>query len=465
MGIGMSMRANARVTVGSPANRWVIAAAAAAVMLTIGTLYSWAIFTQPLLAAFRWDLTVTTGAYATANFSLAALGAVLGGFWQDRAGPRRVALTGISLWGMGNVLAGIGTPAFGAPWLYATYGLMGGLGAGMAYITPLSMVARWFPDRRGLVGGLIAGAFGLGAVIYCQWVPHLAGFHAATLHASHLPAGEYFTDQDSAAVMNAFILSGIVFLVIGLPAASLFRNPVAPGADRRTDEPAALEPAISGEISFSPAQMLAMPQFYLIWLQLLVNVIGGVTLISNGVLILTELTKTPAVTLGPLLGLISSFNVIGRCLWGAVSDRIGCRRTFVAMFLLQAATMLVLGHLHDLRLALAAFAVMLLCCGGGFGTMPSYAAWCFGTRYMGRNYGLILTAWGVAGLIGPIALAQLRERTGSFGGTLATIAAILAVAVILPVMTRRPSRPAETPADRSPGEGINGTGLALAEPV
>jgi len=65
----------------------------------------------------------------------------LGGFWQDRVGPRKVAILGIGLWGCGNLLAGLGTAAFGAPWLYLTYGVIGGVGAGMAYVAPL-------PDAR-----------------------------------------------------------------------------------------------------------------------------------------------------------------------------------------------------------------------------------------------------------------------------------------------------------------------------
>jgi len=94
-------------------NRWTVAIAAAAVMLTIGTIYSWGIFTQPLLVAFQWDVTVTTWAYAIANFSLAAIGGIIGGFWQDKVGPRTVAMTGVTLWGAGNVLAGLGTADYG----------------------------------------------------------------------------------------------------------------------------------------------------------------------------------------------------------------------------------------------------------------------------------------------------------------------------------------------------------------
>jgi OFA family oxalate/formate antiporter-like MFS transporter len=429
------------------ANRWTIAFAAAVLMLTIGTIYSWGIFTQPLLAAFRWDLTVTTGGYAIANFSLAAVGAVIGGFWQDKAGPRTVAMIGVTLWGLGNVLAGLETAAFGAQWLYVTYGIIGGIGAGMAYITPLSMVTKWFPDRKGLAGGLVAGAFGLGAFLYNQVVPRLPGFHAAAAHAGSfiaataakaagtrfdpapLTAAQAFTADDLAALMHVFVVSGIVFLIVGLTAASLFRNPPS--------QPLPVVPA--ADAGYAPSQVIAMPQFYLLWLQLFVNVIPGITIISNAVFILADLTKVSATAIAPLFGLASIFNALGRCLWGAISDRIGCRHTFAAMFAIQAVTLLLLAHAHTLLPALGAVSMILLCCGGGFGTMPSFNAHCFGTKYMGLNYGLILSAWGFAGLIGPILIATAKDFTGSFSGVLPVIAATLAAAVVLPYLTTKPA--------------------------
>ena len=429
-------------------NRWTIAIAAAVLMLTIGTIYSWGIFTQPLLAAFRWDLTVTTAGYAIANFALAAVGAVIGGFWQDKVGPRRVAMVGVTLWGLGNVLAGLGTAAFGARWLYVTYGIIGGIGAGMAYITPLSMVTKWFPDKKGLAGGLVAGAFGLGAFPYNQIVPRLAGFHAAADHASGfivaraaaeaagtrfdpamLGASESFTADDLAALMRVFVVSGIVYLIVGLAAVSLLRNP-----------PSEVPPAApNADAGYAPSQVIVMPQFYLLWLQLFVNVIAGITIISNAVFILADLTKVSAFAIAPLFGLASIFNALGRCLWGAISDRIGCQHTFAAMFVVQAVTLLMLAHAHALLPALGAVSVILLCCGGGFGTMPSFNAHCFGTKFMGLNYGLILSAWGFAGLIGPILIARAKDLTGSFSGMLPVIAALLAAAVILPYLTKKPA--------------------------
>ena len=441
------------------ANRWMIAAAGAAVMLTIGAIYSWGIFTQPLLVAYRWDLTTTTWAYAIANFSLAAVGAVIGGFWQDKAGPRTVAIAGVSLWGLGNVLAGLGTSLLGAPWLYVTYGIVGGIGAGMAYIAPLAMVTKWFPDKKGLAGGLVAGGFGLGAFFYNQVVPRLSGFHTAAVHAggfiaartaaqsagtsfdpAALTLAPTFTLDDIAVVLRVFVVSGVVFLIVGLTAASQFRNPPQgyspPSPPRTNSRRDALAAATGG---YTPSQVILMPQFYLLWLQLFVNVIAGISIISNAGYLLADLTKLSAATIAPLFGLVSIFNALGRCFWGAISDRIGCNHTFAAMFAVQAVTVLLLAHVHALLPALAAVSVILLCCGGGFGTMPSFNASCFGTKFMGLNYALILSAWGFAGLTGPMLIARAKDLTGSFAGLLPLIAIVLSASVILPYLTKKPS--------------------------
>jgi hypothetical protein len=109
------------------------------------------------------------------------------------------------------------------------------------------------------------------------------------------------------------------------------------------------------------------------------------------------------------------------------------------MFAIQAITLLLLAHAHTLLPALGAVSVILLCCGGGFGTMPSFNVYCFGTKFMGLNYGLILSAWGFAGLIGPIMIARAKDLTGSFSGMLPVIAVMLAAAVVLPFLTKKPA--------------------------
>ena len=234
------------------------------------------------------------------------------------------------------------------------------------------------------------------------------------------------------AVMRIFIASGFVFLAIGLPAAGLLRNPPAKWHCSGVAGPGRSTRAIR------PAASFACRSSIFCGLRLFANVIAGITIISNAVVILSDLTRLAPAKIAPLFGVVSLFNALGRFFWGGISDRIGCQRTFAAMFAVQAATLYWLCGVHTPAPAFVGFAIVLLCCGGGFGTMPSYSAQCFGTRYMGLNYGLVLTAWGVAGLLGPVLVARAKDFGVSFAVLMPAIACALLASVILPMFTRRP---------------------------
>jgi OFA family oxalate/formate antiporter-like MFS transporter len=400
------------------ARRWWVAAAGTALMACLGTVYAWSLFAQPLAAAFGWSSARTTAPFAAAIFFL-GIGAIGGGRWQDRSGPRPVAVTGALLWGIGNLLAGLGTARFGWAWLVATYGVVGGLGLGLGYVTPVAAVTKWFPDRRGLGSGLVVMGFGLGAFFYANVMKSI------------------LSEASIEVVLRAFTLSGLVFLVLGGAAATFVGNPPA-GGSLPAPRTASVEVSGAG-LDMAPAQALRRPQFWSLWAMLFLNVTAGILFISNAVPILRELTGAPPAAAAAAYGVIAIANGLGRFFWGAVSDRIGRRAAYLLIYGIQVLLFLAASRVHSLGAASALFAVVLLCYGGGFGTMPSFVADWFGTRHLGVNYGWILSAWGVAGLAGPLFVAFVKDRTGGYSGALPWIAGLLACAAVLPAVTRRPA--------------------------
>jgi len=420
------------------ARRWLVAAGGTVLMACLGTVYAWSLFAQPLAAAFGWSTARTTAPFAAAIFFL-GIGAILGGRWQDRAGPRPVAIAGALLWGLGNLLAGLGTARFGAAWLVATFGVVGGLGLGLGYVTPVAAVTKWFPDKRGLGSGLVVMGFGLGAFFYATLLKSLPAFATAASEAAALTrtGGGALSAESTAVLLRTFTFSGVVLLTLGGAAASLVANP-PPGLRLPAPRATGALAAAAGP-DLAPADALRRPQFWALWGMLFLNVTAGILFISNAVPILRELTGAAPAAAAAAYGAIAVANGLGRFLWGAVSDRIGRRAAYVLIYAIQAVLFLAASRVHALGPASVLFAVVLLCYGGGFGTMPSFVADWFGTRHLGVNYGWILSAWGVAGIAGPLFVATVKDWTGSYAGALPWIAGMLAGAAILPAVTRRPS--------------------------
>jgi MFS transporter, OFA family, oxalate/formate antiporter len=442
------------VTPGTP-NRWAIAWAGVVVMILAGTVYAWSNFTQPLIASFGWSSTQTSLVFGIAIFAL-GIGAVIGGRWQDQVGPRTVTITGIVLWGIGNVLAAIGPHEIW--WWDCTYGIIGGIGNGMAYITPVATVTKWFPDKRGLASGMVVMGFGLGAFIYGFVLKAIPGFLAVSKDAgayadaksAAVVAGTPFdatahamTAADISSITTIFLISGIVYAIIGGLAAMLLQNPPAGYTVGGVANAAA-----STEGSYTPAQVLHTPQLYLLWLMLFVNVVAGILIVSNAVPIIRELISagvTDPAAVRALTGtaisayaFVAVFNALGRFFWGAISDRIGRNMVLVCIYACQVVIFFLLPGFHSVPLVLFAFAIILACYGGGFGTMPSFNADYFGTKFLGQNYGYIITAWGLGGLVGPYIAGAVKDKTGSFSGALMPMAVMLLIAMVLPFLTKKP---------------------------
>jgi len=291
--------------------------------------------------------------------------------------------------------------------------------------------------------------YGLGAFVYNQIVPRIASFadaaHAAgayaTARTAAIKAGTVFsgaqymlTPDQIHAVMNVFIWSGVVFIIIGGVCAWLLSNP-----PEGYTVPGAVAAAAASGPSFTASEALGMPQLYLLWILLFLNVTAGILIISNAVPIYSDLTGLGAAIVAPLYGLLAIFNGLGRFFWGSVSDRIGRPMTYTTMYLIQVVIFFILGSLHNPVLVGIGFAIVLACYGGGFGVMPSFTADFFGTKNLGQIYGIVLTAWAFAGLVGPLMAAWVKDHTGSFTGAMPWVAVMLIIAAIIPFFVKRPS--------------------------
>jgi OFA family oxalate/formate antiporter-like MFS transporter len=411
----------------SPKGRWVIALAAVVMQVCLGAAYGWSVFVQPLINATGWTLTEVS-----LNFTLAiaflGVGTIIGGLWQDRAGPRPVASVAGVIYGASYLLAGYFAARHSLGGLYFSYGLLGGIAMGMGYITPVATITKWFPDRRGLMTGVAVAGYGAGALI-------MSPFAARSILARGVPA--------------TFEILGIVYLILVVAAAQFYRNPPA-GWRPPGWEPTSAVAKAASTYDFTVGEAMRTPQFWMLWAMLFLNVSAGIMIISQASPLAQQLVHMTPVAAAAMVGLISIFNGVGRVFWAWVSDSIGRARVYLLLYAIQAVIFVLLPSLTNLTLFSAAFAIIGLCYGGGFGTMPSFTADFFGARYMGGIYGWILLAWGAGAIPSPILIARLRQTTGRYDQAIYTVAVVMLIAIALPLLVRRPASPEPTRFEPEP---------------
>ncbi len=179
-------------------------------------------------------------------------------------------------------------------------------------------------------------------------------------------------------------------------------------------------------------------QWYALWAMLFLNTSAGISIISQAAPMAQEITHVTAAVAAGMVGIISIANGAGRFLWAWLSDAIGRRAVFFSMFLVQAVLFWMMPHVSGFGVFTTLAFIILLCYGGGFGTMPAFATDYFGPTNVGSIYGLMLTAWGFAGVLGPTLIAHIRQSTGHYSQALHVIAVIVLISAILPLITRPP---------------------------
>jgi MFS transporter, OFA family, oxalate/formate antiporter len=392
-------------------NRWVIATAGVVMQVALGAVYAWSVFRIPLTTTYGWSISQVTLTFELAILTL-GFAAFVGGLWMNRVGPRRVAIVAGICYGAGTILAGQAHGQIGL--MYLTYGVLAGIGLGLGYIVPVATLIKWFPDKRGMITGLAVAGFGAGALVTAPLAQRLIG---------------------SVGVPETFAILGTVYLIAVAGAALVMKNPPEGYRPDGWTPPATVQQQRGG-VDRTLGEALHSWQWYALWITLFLNTSAGISIISQASPMGQEITHATAAAAAALVGLISIANGSGRLLWAWLSDFSGRRGVFVAMFLLQSVIFLALSRVQSFG-ALAALAfLVLLCYGGGFGTMPAFAADLFGPGNVGAIYGLMLTAWGFAGVLGPMLIARIRETTGHYTEALDVIALVMLVSAVIPFFIR-----------------------------
>jgi OFA family oxalate/formate antiporter-like MFS transporter len=391
--------------------------------LGLGAVYAWSIFRVPLSENYGTGITAVNWAFFI-TILMIGFAAFAGGQLVGRLGPRIVGVMGGVVYGIGVGLAYFAQDSLVV--LYLTYGFIAGIGLGLAYIIPIQVLPKWFPDRPGFATGIAVMGFGGGSAVT---VP-VAGYL--------VPAVGLF---------GTFGILGLAYVVFVGGAAFFITNPPE-GYSPEGHEPSEEESSQEEERTRDFSGALKTWQWYALWAMLFLNVTAGLSIISDAKAIASELGGATATLASIFVVILAIANAAGRLGWATLSDYIGPRNVFLTMFLIQAVLFLLIPLVgRDVFILLTIFSFIILTCyGGGFSTMPTFASAYFGSRNVATIYGAMLTAWGLATLLGPLVLAISTDITGTYDLALYISAGIMLVSAAIPLVIKPPQSPRQTEA-------------------
>jgi MFS family permease len=386
-------------------NRWMVPPAALCIHLCIGQAYAFSVFNLPLTKLIGitasgpgdWSIPELGWIFSIAIFVLGFSAAIFGR-WVEEGGPRQAMFTSALCWAGGFVIAAIGVYLHNIWLLYFGYGLVGGIGLGLGYISPVSTLIKWFPDRPGMATGMA-----------------IMGFGGAAFIASPLSVWlmSQFTTPTHIGVLETFLVMGAVYFVFMMVGAFIVRLP-APGWLPEGYTPPVQSSKLITTNDVYVYDALKTPQFWCIWIVLCVNVTAGIGVLGQASAMSQEMFPgriTPVAAAG-FVGLASLFNMLGRFFWASTSDYIGRKNTyfcFMVLGFIMYCSVPYMGTTGNIVGFVVCFLVIYTMYGGGFATVPAYLRDMFGTRYVGAIHGLLITAWSMAGIFGPVLVNYIRQ--------------------------------------------------------
>jgi MFS family permease len=400
-----SMLSRERIIAKPDFNRWLVPPAALAIHLSIGMAYGLSVFWLPLSKALGitkaapgdWKVSTLTWTFTLAIVFLGS-SAALFGRWVEREGPRKAGVVAGICWGGGFFISALGIYLHQIWMIYLGSGVIGGCGLGLGYISPVSTLIKWFPDRRGMATGLAIMGFGGGAMI---------GTPLADLLMKR------FATPESVGVAPTFVVLGVVYFIAMMAGAFGYRLPPPGWAPAGWTPPP--DDHVTADAGSVPVEVAwKTPQFWFLWGVLCMNVTAGIAVLAIASPMIQEIFKgrVTASAAAGFTSFLSLFNIGGRIFWASLSDRIGRKTTYMIFFalgMLLYASAPSAGASGSLALFVAIFCVILTMYGGGFATIPAYLADSFGVGNVSAIHGRLLTAWSVAGLIGPQLVSYIRE--------------------------------------------------------
>jgi OFA family oxalate/formate antiporter-like MFS transporter len=365
-----------------------------------------------------FTLKETTWTFSLAILFLGLSAGVLGGY-VEKYGPRRSGLVSTVFFGTGMFGTALALYLQSLPLLYVSYGVIGGIGLGIGYITPVSTLVKWFPENRGFATGMAIMGFGFASLI--------AGPIMQILVQSY-------------GLVTNFLVLGVVYMVIMAASALYLAPPAVKVVSAGPTTTARTFAAANALPQFTAREALKTWQFYALWWIFFTNITCGIGLLSVASPMAQEVVGMSPMAAASMVGIIGLMNGFGRIAWSTVSDYWGRRITYILFFLLEVGAFFQLaGTTQVFSFQILVF-LIITCYGGGFSCMPAYLSDLFGTKELSAIHGKILTAWGAAGVAGPVLLSWVKETTNSYTATLLFFSGCFIISLIIAMVLRVKTR-------------------------